>query len=115
MKRSTFDLTPPGWLILLATLVLVATGVACIYVTDTHYAAGHDGPANATKQFVRVLVSMAVGLLILRVGYLRISRHAYTIFLVSLSTCFRKIWFSDCSGFDFFCLTPYLCTNLLFV
>ncbi|MCH8251187.1 MAG: rod shape-determining protein RodA [Planctomycetes bacterium] len=84
MKRSTFDLTQPGWSILLAITVLMAIGVASIYVTDTHYAAGHDGPQNAAKQVVRALVSVIAAMIVLKLGYLRIAHFAYVIFGVVL-------------------------------
>ena len=102
MRRSALDLTPPGWVIVLATVVLVAVGTACIYVTDTHYVLGNDGPVNAAKQVLRVLVSALIGLVVLRIGYQRISRHAYTIFLVSLALLipllFAKLVHTDFGG-----------------
>lgn len=85
MKRATLDLTRPGWVILSAILLLVAIGVATVYVTDTHYVRGHDGPLNAAKQCVRVIVSAVLALLVLRIGYQNISRYAYAIFLVTLA------------------------------
>lgn len=84
MKRTTLQLTQPGWAILAAVGVLVTMGVACIYVTDTHYVRGHDGPANAGKQSIRILVSAALGVMVLRIGYRRIARHAYAIFVAAL-------------------------------
>ena len=85
MKRATLDLTQPGWVILGAISVLVAIGVASIYVTDTHYARGHDGPFNAGKQCVRVLVSLALAAVVVRIGYQRIARYAYEIFFITLA------------------------------
>lgn len=85
MKRATLDLTRPGWAILIAILVLVTSGIASIYVTNTHYAAGHDGPRNASKQLVRVVVSLIVAVGVLKVGYQRIARYAYAIFLIALA------------------------------
>lgn len=85
MKRPAHDLTQPGWAIVAAMAVLIVIGVACIYVTDTQYVRGHDGPANAAKQCVRVIVSALVGLVILRIGYQAIARHAYAIFFVTLA------------------------------
>jgi rod shape determining protein RodA len=84
MRRSTVDLTWPGWAIVGAIAVLTLIGLACIYITDTHYVGGHDGPANALKQTVRVAASMALALLLLRVGYQAIARHAYLIFVLAL-------------------------------
>ncbi|MFQ5495541.1 MAG: FtsW/RodA/SpoVE family cell cycle protein, partial [Phycisphaerae bacterium] len=84
MERTARSLTQPGWLILLATAVLVGLGLACIYVTDTHYLRGHDGPANAVRQCVRLLAGLVVGLIILRIGYQRIATHAYLFFGVTV-------------------------------
>ncbi len=85
MRIHPLNPTQPGWLILLAVSVLVGVGMACIYVTDTHYVAGHDGPANAAKQGVRVLISVGVGVGILWAGYPSIARYAYTIFFLALA------------------------------
>ena len=85
MRRIELELTPPGWLILGAISILFAMGVASIYVTDTHYAIDNDGPANALKQAIRVLVSAAAALVVLRVGYQNIGRYAYAIFFFSLA------------------------------
>lgn len=85
MKQATLNLTRPGWAILIAILVLVTIGVASIYVTDTHYAAGHDGPRNAAKQLVRIVVSLIVAVGVLKTGHQRIARYAYAIFFVALA------------------------------
>lgn len=84
MRRHSVELTQAGWVILTAVMILTLIGVASIYVTDTHYVAGHDGPRNAAKQLVRVAVSLIVGLCILRIGYYQIARHAYLIFFAAL-------------------------------
>jgi len=84
MKRATFDLTQPGWVILSAITVLLVIGVASIYVTDTHYARGHDGPKNAMKQCVFVIISLAAAAVVLRIGYRNISQQAYLLFAVAL-------------------------------
>ncbi|UCE59562.1 MAG: rod shape-determining protein RodA [Phycisphaerales bacterium] len=84
MKRATFDLTVPGWAILIAVAILFVMGVASVYVTDTHYTAGHDGPKNAMKQCVFALVGLVVAVGVLKVGYQRISEHAYAIFAIAL-------------------------------
>ena len=83
MRRATLDLTQPGWVILIAITLLVVIGVACIYVTNTHYARDPDGPANAGRQCIRVLVSGLLAIAILWVGYQHISRYAYAIFIVA--------------------------------
>ena len=83
MSRGTLDLTQPGWVILGAIAVLVTLGVATVYVTDTHYVSGHDGPQNAMRQCVRVLVGalLALGVLCffgqgLLANYLSRRKHA---------------------------------------
>ncbi len=84
MRRAVLNLTQPGWVILFAIGVLVVVGMASIYVTDTHYVRGHDGPDNAAKQGVRILVSLALAVAVLHIGYQRIAQHAYAIFLAAL-------------------------------
>lgn len=83
MKRATLDLTETGWAILIAIGVLVMLGIASIYVTDTHYMRGDDGPRNAAKQCVFVLAGMMLSIVVLKVGYQAISRHAYVIFIAA--------------------------------
>jgi len=84
MRRPAYHLTQPGWVILAAVVALMALGVACIYVTNTHYTRGDDGPVNAAKQIVFALTGAVLALVTLRVGYERIARHAYVIFAVVL-------------------------------
>ena len=84
-SRSRNQLTQPGWAILLAVAVLLAIGVASIYVTDTHYVAGNDGPTNAAKQCVRAALSALAALMILRIGYQAVARIAYPIFFIALA------------------------------
>lgn len=84
MKPRNVDGTEPAWIILAAVTCLIVIGVASIYVTDTHYSSGHDGPRNAAKQCVFVLVGAVLTWAVLRIGYLRVSRHAYAIFAVAL-------------------------------
>lgn len=79
------SLTWPGWALALAVFTLLGVGLACIYVTDTHYAAGHDGPRNAAKQAVYIGFSLAAGLMVMRVGYHGIARHAYLLLLVAVA------------------------------
>ncbi|MEK6799161.1 MAG: FtsW/RodA/SpoVE family cell cycle protein [Planctomycetota bacterium] len=84
MKRDTGDLTPWGWVVAAAVGVLVTIGLLSIYVTDTHYVSGHDGPANASRQATRIAVGIAMMLVILRIGYHRVGRYALGLFLISL-------------------------------
>ena len=84
MKRTWSDPTHPGAAIVIAMALLITLGILTIYVTDTHYSLGHDGPKNAAKQCMHVFVGGVAVLLILRAGYVRIDRYAYVIFLVAL-------------------------------
>ncbi|RME39369.1 MAG: rod shape-determining protein RodA [Planctomycetota bacterium] len=84
MRRRVSDLTNPGWAIAAAVGVLLLVGLACIYVTDTHYARGHDGPVNALKQLIRIAMGLGVAWVVLRIGYQEIARYAYLIFLGAL-------------------------------
>lgn len=84
MNRIRLNLTQPGWAIVLAIAVLMAIGISCIYVTDTHYVAGHDGPANAAKQCIRAVISTVAALVVLRLGYQRIARYAYALFFLAV-------------------------------
>ena len=83
-SKMRVKLTQPGWVILIAILVLLAVGVASIYVTNTHYSRTHDGPRNAMKQIIFACAAVLVALAVLRIGYIRISEHAYLIFFVAL-------------------------------
>lgn len=85
MRRPTYDLTNPGWAIASAIAILALVGIASIYVTDTHYASGHDGPVNAAKQAVRVLLGFFLAAVVLRIGYQHIGRFSYTIFFICLA------------------------------
>lgn len=85
MRRATYDLTNPGWAIGSAIGLLALIGIASIYVTDTHYAGGHDGPANAAKQAVRALLGFFLAAVVLKIGYQHVGRYSYTIFLVCLA------------------------------
>jgi len=84
MKRPAHELTQPGWAVFASVAALVIVGIACIYVTDTHYVGGHDGPANAAKQCLRVLVSVLIGYVILRFGYQAIAHWSYLLFFATL-------------------------------
>lgn len=84
MIRSRLQLTQSGWAITVAVVVLLGFGLATIYVTDTPYSSGHDGPLHAAKQTVRVLLGLLVGVVILQIGYQRICRYAYEIFFLTL-------------------------------
>jgi len=83
-RTATFELTPPGWCIAVSAGVLCAIGLATIYVADTHYYSGHDGPANARKQLLILVCSLLVGACVLRLGYRRLARWAYPLFIVCM-------------------------------
>ena len=85
MRRIILPLTQPGWVMLVATSVLVVIGLASIFVTDTHYHSGHDGAANAMRQCVRIVISLGLSVVILRIGYFRISRYALPVFLAVIA------------------------------
>ena len=76
--------TQTGWAILAAVAVLAALGLLTIYVADTAYAGRHDGPGNALRQLIAFGVSAGAGLVVLRIGYQRIGRYSYVIFLVAV-------------------------------
>jgi len=84
MKPGTIRLTPAGWTIAASVAVLTLIGVGSIYVTDTHYVAGNDGPANAVKQLVRVLVGLVLWAGVIRLGYQNVGRFAYGLFVVAV-------------------------------
>lgn len=84
MSRSRLDPTRPGWVILGAVAVLLVFGVASIYVTNTHYSHGDDGPTNAVKQFVFALAGMILAIVCLQIGHGRISRYSYAIFFIAV-------------------------------
>ncbi|MBI1827477.1 MAG: FtsW/RodA/SpoVE family cell cycle protein [Planctomycetes bacterium] len=83
MRRSPLQLTPVGWAIVAAAGVLSIIGIASIYVTDTHYIAGDDGPANAMRQVLRMITGLGLAFLILRVGHQSLARYAYAFFAVA--------------------------------
>lgn len=84
MRRAVPELTYPGWAIAAAIGVMLCIGIASIYVTDTHYVSGHDGPANALRQMLRVLVGAALACAVLFAGYQLIGRFAYALFVLSV-------------------------------
>ena len=84
MNRTPFQLTRPGCAIVVCTAVLCGVGLACIYATEQT----GDPPAaehvNTVKQIVFAAVGIGVGLVLLRIGYQRVARHAYLLFAVAL-------------------------------
>ena len=102
MKRSISILTQPGWIILIAIGILLTIGIASIYVTDTPYASGHDGPVNAAKQCLHAVVGFIFAFLALRIGYQHIARYSYAIFLLAvvalIPLLLAKIWHTDFGG-----------------
>jgi cell division protein FtsW (lipid II flippase) len=84
MKPGSLSLTPAGWTIAVSVGILTLVGVGSIYVTDTHYVAGHDGPANAVRQLVRVFVSLILATCVIRLGYQNVGRFAYVLFVIAI-------------------------------
>lgn len=84
MSRDRNEINQPTIAICVAVGILVMVGIASIYVTDTHYTAGEDGPANAAKQLSALGLSIAVGVAIVWIGYQRIAKFAYPLFIASL-------------------------------
>jgi rod shape determining protein RodA len=77
MTAKPLRLTEPGWIILLATLFLWTLGLASIYATEVRHS---EIPINTVKQSIRLVISLIVAGLILRVGYQRIGRYSFWIF-----------------------------------
>ncbi len=84
MRRSRLDLTHPGWTIVAAVACLTTLGLVSIYVTDTHYATGHDGPLNAARQALRILMGLALAWIILRIGYQNLGQHAFALAVLGI-------------------------------
>ncbi len=81
MTRGTLDLTQPGWVVATAVAVLCLVGVLSIYATD----AGEEGaPWNTIKQGIYLAASAIAAVIVLRIGYHNIARHAFLIFVVVL-------------------------------
>jgi len=84
VRTASTNLTPAGLTIAVTVTVLMFIGIASIYVTDTHYVAGHDGPANAMKQVIRMVVGLFLAALVVRSGYQNIGRFSYVLFIGSV-------------------------------
>jgi cell division protein FtsW (lipid II flippase) len=82
MKRPVYSLTQPGWAIAASVGVLLAVGVASILASNSVRLGKVDVPSEAfaTKQLVIAAVSLVGCAIILRIGYIRITRLAYPIF-----------------------------------
>ncbi len=102
MRRDTLDLTSAGWAIAFATAILTIFGLASVYVTDTHYIAGHDGPANAARQAVRLIIGIALAIAVLRIGYQRVAGFSYSIFALAvvllIPLAFAKLYDTSFGG-----------------
>lgn len=84
MKTSPFTLTKPGWIMAAAVTVLLLVGLASIYVTDTHYVAGHDGPRNAERQCAYIAISLSFAIFILHIGYQALTAYSKSMFVLGL-------------------------------
>ena len=82
MKRPLADLTQPGWVIALSVGILYTIGLATIYASSQVHAGGQTVSSTpfAVKQALSGALSLAVAVIVLRVGYLRIARRSYLIF-----------------------------------
>lgn len=84
MRATPFTFPRSGWILAAAIGALLIIGLASIYVTDTHYVAGHDGPRNAERQCAYIAISLSFAAFILLIGYQRIAQHARTLFIAGL-------------------------------
>lgn len=82
MKRPLSDLTQPGWVIALAVGVLYLTGLATIYAASQVHVGGQmvSGTQFTIKQGLSGILSVAIAVIVLQVGYLRVARLSYVIF-----------------------------------
>ncbi len=67
-----------------AVSALLLVGLASIYVTDTHYVAGHDGPRNAERQCAYIAISLSFAALILHIGYQALASRAKAMFILGI-------------------------------
>jgi len=100
MSHRPHELTQPGWAIVLTAIALAAIGVAGIYVTDTHYASGDDGPINAAKQGIRIILGMFIAGVVIRVGYQGIGRMSYWFFAATVIPLI-PLFIGKLTGFTF--------------
>lgn len=86
MNRPLTDLTQPGWAIALAVGVLYCVGLATIYASSNVHVGGEQVSSTqfAVKQALAGALSIAISIIVLRVGYLRIARVSYILFGVCL-------------------------------
>jgi rod shape determining protein RodA len=82
MRRPVHDLTQPGWMIAGAVAILCLMGLACIYATES---AGDGWASHTVKQTIFLVGSVLVTLMVLWIGYPRVSRYAYALFIVALA------------------------------
>lgn len=83
--RDRLVVPPPiAWALTGVCLLLATVGILTIYVVDTHYYAGNDGPRNAAKQAVILGLSLAVGYGVWRIGHVRLRDYASLVFIASL-------------------------------
>lgn len=86
MRRPVYDLTQPGWAIALAVSVLFLIGIASILASKSVPVGSATASSQvfAVKQTVIGLLSVVCCAMVLRIGYVRIARHAYLIFAACL-------------------------------
>ncbi|NOX58310.1 MAG: FtsW/RodA/SpoVE family cell cycle protein, partial [Planctomycetes bacterium] len=107
MRRSILDLTQPGWAIAVSIVILVSIGLAAICASQVVPVGKHEVPSifMAAKQAAVGVVCLFVTMLILRVGYLRLARHAYLFYFACLLLLLPMI-IAKYSGFTFGGLIP---------
>lgn len=81
MKRPLYDLTYPGWAVCAAGGLLCLIGVLCIVAAQGQPNVPHDA---GSRQLAFLLGSVAVGAVLLRIGYQRVGRFAYALFCLSV-------------------------------
>ena len=81
MRPRLPDLTRAGWAIVAAVAVLFCIGLASIYASEV----GKPAPVFARKQLVFLAGSLVMAVVILRLGFQRVSEHAYLLFGLALA------------------------------
>ena len=80
MKRPAFNLTRPGWAIVVAVAALYALGLASIWASE----AGKPQPEFTYKQVIFLAGSLVIAAGVLRLGFERVYRRSYLLFGLAL-------------------------------
>jgi rod shape determining protein RodA len=107
MRRPIYDLTQPGWAIAVSITILVLIGLAAICASNTVPVGGQDVSSvmMAGKQAGVAVACIVLSAVILRIGYMRLSRHAYVFFAICLVLLLPMI-IAKYLGFTFGGLVP---------